>query len=41
MEMFDLKKQYRVEIPNRFAGLENLNAEVVIYRSRNTVRENI
>jgi hypothetical protein len=38
MERFNLKKlkekeQYRVEIPNRFAALENFGAEVDIIRA--------
>jgi hypothetical protein len=49
MERFNLKKlneaegkeKYRVEISNRFLGLENLNAEVDIARARETIRHNI
>jgi hypothetical protein len=49
MERFNLKKlnevegkeQYRVEISNRFAALENLDAEVDINRALETIRENI
>jgi hypothetical protein len=49
MERFNLKKlnevvnkeQYRVEISNRFAALENLNTEVDINRAWETIRENI
>jgi hypothetical protein len=49
MERFNLKKlnevegkeQYRVEILNRFAALENLDAEVDINRAWETIRENI
>jgi hypothetical protein len=35
------KEQYRVEISNRFAALENLDAEVNINRAWETIRENI
>jgi hypothetical protein len=35
------KEQYRVEIWNRFAALENLDAEVDINRYVETNRENI
>jgi hypothetical protein len=35
------KEQYRVEISNRFAALVNLDAEVDINRSWETIRENI
>jgi hypothetical protein len=49
MERFNLKKlnkgedkeQYRVQISNRFAALENLDAEVNINRAWATIRENI
>jgi hypothetical protein len=49
MERFNLKKlkevegkeQYRVEIANRFAALENLDAEVDINRAWVTIKENI
>jgi hypothetical protein len=49
MQRFNLKKlnevegkeQYRVEISNRFAALENLDAEVDINRAWKTIRENI
>jgi hypothetical protein len=48
MERFNLKlnevegkEQYHVEISNRFAALENLDAEVDINRAWETVRENI
>jgi hypothetical protein len=49
VERFNLKKlnevegreQYRVDISNRFAALENLDAEVDINRARETIRENI
>jgi hypothetical protein len=49
MERFNLKKlnevegkeQYRVEISNRFAALENLDTEVDINRAWETIRENI
>jgi ABC-type hemin transport system ATPase subunit len=35
------KEQYRVEISNRFAALENLVAEGYITRAEETIRENI
>jgi hypothetical protein len=35
------KGQYRVEISNSFAALENLDAEVDINRAWETIRENI
>jgi hypothetical protein len=49
MERFNLKKlnevegkkQYRVEISNRFAALENLDTEVDINKAWETIRENI
>jgi hypothetical protein len=49
MERFNLKKlneveaneQYRVEMSNRFAALENLDAKVNINRAWETIRENI
>jgi hypothetical protein len=49
MERFNLKKlnevegkeQYRVEISNRFAALENLDTEVVVNKAWETIRENI
>jgi hypothetical protein len=49
MERFNLKKlneveskeQYRFEILNRFSVLENLDTEVVINRTWETIRENI
>jgi hypothetical protein len=49
MERFNLKKlnkvegkeQYWVEISNRFAALENLDAVVDISRAWETIRENI
>jgi hypothetical protein len=49
MERFNLKKldkvegkeQYRVEISNRFAALENLDGDVDINRAWETIRENI
>jgi hypothetical protein len=49
MERFNLKKlnevegeeQYRVEISNRFAALENLYTEVDVNKARETIRENI
>jgi hypothetical protein len=48
MERFNLKKlnevegkeQYRPEISNRFASLENLDVEVNINRAWETIREN-
>jgi hypothetical protein len=49
MERFNLKKlkdvegkeQFRVEVLNRFAALENLDAEVEINSAWETIRENI
>jgi hypothetical protein len=49
MERFNLKKfkevegkdQYPVEFSNRFAALENFDAEVDINRAWETIRENI
>jgi hypothetical protein len=44
MERFNLKKlneQYRVEVSNRFAALEDLDAEVDINSAWETVRENM
>jgi hypothetical protein len=49
MERFNLKKskevevkeQYRVEISNRFAALEDLDTEVDISRAWETIRESI
>jgi hypothetical protein len=49
MERFNLKKlneveckeQYRVQISNRFAALENLDTEVDINRALETITENI
>jgi hypothetical protein len=49
VERFNLKKlnevegkeQYRVEISNRFAALENFDAEVDINRTSETITENI
>jgi hypothetical protein len=35
------KEQYRIEVSNRFAALEDLNAEVEINSAWETVRENI
>jgi hypothetical protein len=35
------KQQFRVEISNRFAALENLDAEVDLNRALETIRENI
>jgi hypothetical protein len=35
------KEQYHVDISNRFAPLENLDAEVDIDRAFETIRENI
>jgi hypothetical protein len=48
MDMFNIKKlneaegeeQYRFEISNRFAALENLHTEVDINRAWETIREN-
>jgi hypothetical protein len=49
MMMFNLKKcnevegkeQYRVEISNRFAALENLDTEVDVNKVWETIKENI
>jgi hypothetical protein len=49
MDRFNLKKlnnvegkeQYRVEVSNRFAALEDLNAGVEINSAWETIRENI
>ncbi|PNF20380.1 hypothetical protein B7P43_G10237 [Cryptotermes secundus] len=49
MERFNLKKlnevdgkeQYRVEISNRFAAVENLETEVYVNKTWETIRENI
>jgi hypothetical protein len=49
MERFSLKKlngveskeQYRVEISDRFAALENLDSEVISNRAWETISENI
>jgi hypothetical protein len=49
MERFNLKKlnevggkgQYHVEVSNRFASLEDLNTEVEINSTWETIRENI
>jgi hypothetical protein len=49
MERFNLKKlnevegkeQYRVEVSNRFAALEDLDAEVEINSAWETIKENI
>jgi hypothetical protein len=35
------KEQYRVQISNRFAALENLESEVDVNKARETNRENI
>jgi hypothetical protein len=35
------KEQFRVDVPNRFAALEDLDAEVEINISLETIRENI
>jgi hypothetical protein len=35
------KEQYRVQIPSRFAALENVDTKVVINRALETSRENI
>ncbi|PNF44043.1 hypothetical protein B7P43_G16217, partial [Cryptotermes secundus] len=48
MERFNLKKlnevegkeQYRVEVSNRFAALENLDTEVDVNKTWETIREN-
>jgi hypothetical protein len=34
------KEQYCVEIPNRFAALENLDTEVGVNKALETIREN-
>jgi hypothetical protein len=49
MERFNLKKlnevdgkeQYRVEVPKRFAALKDLDAEMDINSTLETIRENI
>jgi hypothetical protein len=49
MEAFNLKKlsnvegkaQYRVEIKNRFAALEDLDAQMKVNSAWKTIRENI
>jgi hypothetical protein len=49
MERFDLKKlnevegkeQFRVEVSNRFAALEDLDTEVEINRAWEMIRENV
>jgi hypothetical protein len=49
MDKFNLKKinevegkeQYRVEVSNRFAALEDLDTKVEINRAWQTIRENI
>jgi hypothetical protein len=49
MQRFNLKKlnevegkeQYRVENSNRFAALENLDAELDINRAWETIRDNV
>jgi hypothetical protein len=49
MEMFNLKKlngvedneQYRVEVSNRFASLEDLDADVEINSDWEMIRENV
>jgi hypothetical protein len=49
MERFSLKKlnnvegkeQYRVEVSNRFAALENLDVEVEINNAWKVIRENV
>jgi hypothetical protein len=49
VEMFNLKKlnevegkeKFRVEVSNRFGALEDLNVEVEIISSWETIRENI
>jgi hypothetical protein len=37
----EVKEQYRVEISNRFAALENLDTEVDVNKALETIRENI
>jgi hypothetical protein len=49
MERYNLKKlndiegkeQFRVEVPNRFAALEDLDTEVESNSAKETIRENI
>jgi hypothetical protein len=49
MERFNLKElkqiedkeEFRVEVSNRFAALEDLNTEVKIYSDWETIRENV
>jgi hypothetical protein len=41
IERFNLKKQFRVEVSNRFAAFEYLDAEVDINNAWETIRENI
>jgi hypothetical protein len=41
LDVVEGKKQYRVEISNRFAALENLDDDVDINRAWETIRENI
>jgi hypothetical protein len=36
-----VKEQFRVEVSNRFAALEDLDAEEEIYSAWETIRENI
>jgi hypothetical protein len=37
----EVKEQFRVEVSNRFAALEDLDTEVEINSARETIRENI
>jgi hypothetical protein len=41
LNMVERKEQYHVEISNRFAALENLDAEVDINSAWETIGENI
>jgi hypothetical protein len=41
LNMIEGKEQYRIEISNRFAALENLDTEVDINRAWEIIRENI
>jgi hypothetical protein len=36
----EIKERYRVEVSNRFAALEDMNAEAEINSARQTIREN-
>jgi hypothetical protein len=41
LDEVEAKEQYRVEISNRFAALENLDDDVDINRAWEAIRENI